>query len=261
MANTKVNSAGNIVVRWALPGFAANWKKPTVAEVNATLDVTDSVAWENFSFGTQASNQISDPSIADVGNVQVRGFSQFGGTISFFYPRTYNNSADANSNTFEALDVPGTLGYILMRADGVITPAGGRLAIAGDFWHVYRVMSDGWADVNTGEVNFKYTITFLPQGDLWTNVYVNTAVTVTASITGGNAFTVGQKKPGVAYLTGRQVSTDGYPGGFTWTSSDSTKATVDANGVVKGIAAGSANITATWPATGTASTPIAVTVT
>lgn len=261
MANTKVNSAGNIVVRWALPGFAANWKKPTVAEVNATLDVTDSVAWENFSFGTQASNQISDPSIADVGNVQVRGFSQFGGTISFFYPRTYNNSADANSNTFEALDVPGTLGYILMRADGVITPAGGRLAIAGDFWHVYRVMSDGWADVNTGEVNFKYTITFLPQGDLWTNVYVNTAVTVTASITGGNAFTVGQKKPGVAYLTGRQVHTEGYPGGFTWTSSDSTKATVDANGVVKGIAAGSANITATWPATGTASTPIAVTVT
>ncbi len=261
MANTKVPSSGNIVMRWALPGFAANWKKPTVAEVNATLDITDSVAWANYAFGTQASNQVSDPGIADVGNVQTRGFAQFGGTISFYYPRIYNNAADANSNTFEALDVPGTLGYILLRADGVITPAGGRLAIAGDFWHVYKVITDGWADVNTGEENFKYTITFQPQGDLWSNAYVNTAVTITASITGGNAFTVGQKKPTVAYITGRQVHTEGYPGAFAWVSSATNIATVDTNGVVKGVAAGAANITPTWNASGTAGTPIAVTVT
>lgn len=261
MANTKVASSGNLVMRWALPGFAANWKKPTVAEVNATLDITDSVSWANYSFGNQASNQVSDPSIADSGNVQARGFAQFGGTISFYYPKAYGNAADANSNTFEALDQPGTLGYVLIRADGLITPAGGRSAVANDFWHIYKVISDGWSDVNTGEENFKYTITFKPQGDLWVNAIVATTVTVTASITGGNAFTVGQKKPGVAYLAGRQVHTDGYPGAFTWTSSDSTKATVDANGVVKGIAAGSATITATWPATGTASTGISVTVT
>ena len=99
MANTKVQSSGNILVRWAGPGFAANWKKPTVAEVNATLDVTDSVSWSDFSFGNQASNQVSDPSIADTGNVQTRGFAQFGGTLSFFYPRAYSNAADANSNT------------------------------------------------------------------------------------------------------------------------------------------------------------------
>lgn len=261
MANTKVSSAGNMVVRWALPGFAANWKKPTVAEVNATLDVTDSVSWENFSFGNQASNQVSDPSIADTGNVQARGFAQFGGTMSFFYPRTYNNVADANSNTFEALDIPGTIGYVLVRADGVITPAGGRLAILGDFWHIYRVQTDGWADVNTGETNFKYTITFNPQGDVATNVWVGTTQTLVSSITGGNAFTAGQKKPIVAYITGRQVSTEGYPGRFQFTSSDSTKATVDANGVVKGIAAGAATITATDPYTLIAATGIAVTVT
>lgn len=260
MANTKVPSAGNIVVRWALPGFAANWKKPTVAEINATLDVTDSVAWADFSFGTQASNQVSDPAIADVGNVQARGFAQFGGTLSFFYPRAYNNAADANSNTFEALDQPYTLGYILMRADGLITPAGGRLAIAGDFWYVYKVMTDGWADVNTGEVNFKYTITFLPQGDLWSNAYVNTAVTITASVTGGLAFTVGQKKPTVAYLTGRQVHTEGYPGAFSWASSNTAVATVDSNGVIVGVSAGSANITPTWVASGTSATALAVTV-
>lgn len=250
-----------MVIRWALPGFAANWKKPTVAEVNATLDVTDSVAWANYSFGNQASNQVSDPSIADAGNAQSRGFAAFGGAISFFYPRTYNNAADANSNTFEALDIPGTLGYILIRADGVVTPAGGRNAVANDFWHIYKVISDGWADVNTGEEGFKYTITFQPQGDLISSTIVNTTVAVTASITGGNSFTVGQRKPAVAYITGRQVTTDGYPGAFQWTSSDPTKVTVDANGVVKGIAAGTANVTAVWAASGTSSTPIAVTVT
>lgn len=260
MANEKVQSSGNLVFRWALPGFAANWKKPTVAEVNATLDITDSVSWNDLGFGTQASNQVSDPSVADIGNVQTRGFAQFGGAMSFFYPRAYNNTADANSNTFEALDQVGTLGYVLIRSDGRITPAGGRLAIAGDFWDIYKVMSDGWADVNTGETGFKYTITFLPQGDLWVNANVNTAVTVTASITGGNSFTIGQKKPAVAYLAGRQVHTDGYPGGFSWTSSDTTKATVDANGVVIGVAAGSATITATWVASGTSSTGIPVTV-
>lgn len=260
MANTKVTSGGNLIMRWGLPAFAANWKKPTVAEVNATLDITDSVAWADLGFGAQASNQVSDPSIADVGNVQTRGFAQFGGAISFFYPRAYNNAADANSNTFEALDQPGTLGYVLIKADGDITPDGTRTATAGDFWDIYKVITDGWADVNTGEVGFKYTITFQPQGDLWVNANVNTAVTVTASITGGNSFTVGQKKPGVAYLTGRQVHTDGYPGGFTWTSSDTTKVTVDTNGVVTGVAVGTSNVTAVWPATGTASSNIAVTV-
>lgn len=260
MAETKVSSGGNLVMRWALPGFAADWKKPTVAEMNATLDVTDSVSWSDFGFGSQASNQVSDPSIADTGNVQTRGFAQFGGTVSFFYPSAYNNAADANSNTFEALDVPHTLGYMLMRSDGEVTPAGGRDAVAGDFWDIYKVLSDGWADVNTGETGFKYTITFLPQGDLWVNVNVNTSLTVTASIAGGNSFTIGQKKAGIAYLSGRQVTTNGYPGAFTWASDDTDIATVDANGVVTGVAAGSANITAAWPATGTASSAIAVTV-
>ena len=260
MANTNVTSGGNLVMRFALPGFAVNWKKPTIAEVNATLDITDSVAWADLGFGAQASNQVSDPAIADTGNVQARGFAQFGGSISFFYPRAYNNAADANSNTFEALDVLGTLGYILIRSDGIVTPAGGRIAVAGDFWDIYKVQTDGWADVNTGEAGFKYTISFLPKGDLWVNAWVGATPTITASIVGGNSFTVAQKKTTIAYIGGRQVHTDGYSGGFSWASSDSTKASVDANGTVVGVASGAATITATWLASGTVSSGISVTV-
>lgn len=235
-------------MRWGLPGFSANPNKPTVAEVNATLDVTESVSWNDFGFGNQASNQISDPSIADAGNTQSRGFAQFGGGVSFFYPRAYANVADANSNTFEAMKTPRTLGYLLMRVDGKVTPAGTRIAINGDFWSIYKVMSDGWADVVVGENSYRYTVTFMPQGSLWVNALVATAApAITASLTGGLTLTTTTRKPIVAYFTGRQLTTNGYPGWFSYSSSDSTKATVDANGVVKGVAAGSVTITLTDP--------------
>lgn len=248
MVNTKLPSAGNVTVRWALPGWAASPNKPTVAEVNATLDVTESISWNDFAFGNQASNQIADPSIADQGNTQSRGFAQFGGTVSFFYPRAYGNAADANSNTFEALDQPRTLGYLLMRVDGNVTPDGTRTAINGDFWSIYKVISDGWADVVVGETSFRYTITFQPQGDLWVNALVATvAPAITASLTGGLTLTTTTKKTIIAYFTGRQLTTLGYPGWFSYSSSDTSKATVDANGLVKGVAAGNATITVTDP--------------
>lgn len=260
MANTKLPSAGNVTVRWALPGWAANPAKPTVAELNATLDVSESISWNDFAFGNQASNQVSDPAITDQGNTQSRGFAQFGGTVSFFYPRAYANAADANSNTFEALDQPRTLGYLLMRVDGNITPDGNRLAIANDFWSVYKVISDGWADVVVGENSFRYTITFQPQGDLWVNAVVNTTVTLTASLNGGLTLTTTTKKPIIAYVTGRQLTTNGYPGWFTYSSSATNFATVDANGLVRGVAAGSATITVTHPESGATTTvgPIVV---
>src|SRR5690606_3439142 len=49
--------------------------------------------------------------------------------------------------------------------------------------------------------------------------------------------------------------------GVTWTSSDATKATVDATGLVTGVAAGSASITATSSSDNTKSDTCVVTVT
>jgi len=258
---TRLDTGGNVAVRWALPGFAANWRKPTVAEINATLDVTESVSLSNFSFGNQASNQISDPAMSDRGNAQTRGFPQFGGDISFFYPAKYNDATNPHSNTFDAFDESDDIGYVLMRIDGAVTPVDDFDAKTGDFWHVYKVVADGWSDEVVGENAFKYTVTFLPQGDIATNVYVGATVAITATVVGGPALTVGDKAATIAYITGRQVSTLGYSGAFRWTTSDPTKATVDRNGVVRAIAAGAVTITPTWPHTGTAGTAIALTVT
>jgi Bacterial Ig-like domain (group 2) len=258
-------------VWFALPNYAATPSKPTVAELNAAANVTSSVAWENFSFGAQASNQISDPALIDVGNTQTRGFAQFGGTISFFYPQNYTDSSNVHLSTFNALSTPLTLGYIIVRSDGQKTtssaPDATKVAVANDFVSIYKVISDGWADVNTGENSFKYTITFKPQSDLWVNATVATAVTVvTPAAIGTVDYAHPGKTPLGTYITGRQLAAvsnivSGYPGRFTWTSSDTTKGTIDQNGVFTTVAAGATNIVATDPISGISSTALAITVT
>lgn len=257
---TRLNSGGNVSIRFGLPGFAANWRKPTVAEVNATLDITESVSFQDFSFGTQASNQLSEPAVSDVGNPQTRGFAQFSGSLSFFYPREYDDITNPYSNTYDTFDSADVLGYLLIRVDGEVTPVGDFDANLGDFWSVYRVQADGWTDVVVGENAFRYTIEFLPQGDIATRVWVGTTPTITASVVGGATLTVGGKKPTLAYITGRQLATIGYSWGFRWASTDQTKVTVDGNGVAHGVAAGSATITPTHVASGVVGTGIPITV-
>jgi Bacterial Ig-like domain (group 2). len=272
MANTKVTANGlGVTLWWALPNYAVNPKNPTAAEINATVNVTNSTAWDGYSFGTQASNQNSDPSVGDVGNTQTRGFAQFGGTVSFFYPRNYTDTSNEYLTTFLAIDKPRTLGYLIIRSDGKKTTAGAddknKVAVTGDFVSIYKVMSDGWQDSVVGELGFKYAITFQPQGDLWVNAQVGTFTTTTPVAIGTpNYVSPLGKTPLGTYRSGRQLAAvanewNGYPGAFSWSSSDPTKATVDANGVVHAVAAGTASITATEKITGIASTALSVTIT
>ena len=239
MTDIKVPSSGNIRVWWALENAFSNWQAPTQTELRACLDISDSISWNDFDFGLQASNTIDDPAITAIGKVSDRGAAQFGGGLSFYYPGAFGDASNDYSLTYDALDQPRTRGFLVIRIDGAESSP---LANTGDLVHVFRVMTDGYAESITGEEAFRYTITFLSQGDLAVRTVLGGGTVVTpATLT----VATGAKSRLSATVGGRV-----YTNGVKWTTSDATKATVSSAGVVTGVAAGSATITATYEATG-----------
>ena len=239
MADVKVPASGNIRVWWALENAFANWQAPTQTELRACLDISDSISWNDFDFGLQASNTIDDPAITAMGKVSDRGAAQFGGGLSFYYPGAFGDDSNDYSLTYDALDQPRTRGFLVIRIDG---EESSPLANTGDLVHVFRVITDGYAESITGEEAFRYTITFMSQGDLAVRTVLGGGTVVTpATLT----VATGAKSRLSATVGGRV-----YTNGVKWTTSDATKATVSSAGVVTGVAAGSATITATFEATG-----------
>lgn len=243
MVDIKVPASGNIRVWFALPNAFANWEAPTAAEINASLDISDAISWNDFDFGLQASNTIDDPAITAIGKVSDRGATQYGGGISLYYPRSFDDAGSIYSQAYDALDQPRTVGYLVVRIDGQETAA---TAANGNLVHVAKVMTDGYAESIVGEEAFRYTITFLSQGDIAVRTVVGGTTPVTPATL---ALTVGEVDRLSATVGGRT-----YTNGVQWSTSDATVATVSSAGVVTGVAAGSATVTATYAATGNTDT-------
>ena len=236
MTDVRVPSSGNIRVWFALENAFANYEVPTAAELNACLDISNAISWNDFDFNLEASNQIDDPAITAIGKVIDRGYTNFGGSLSLYYPRSFDDATSTYSLAYDALDAPRTLGYIVMRIDGAEST---DQAVNGDLVHCFKVMTDGYAESITGEEAFRYTVTMLPQGDYVVRTVVGGGVVAGVDATLAlNAGTVGVLN---GTWGGRR-----YTNGLEWTSSDTSVATVRA-GVVTAVAAGTATITATAP--------------
>lgn len=259
MTDIRLPASGNLLVRWHAENAFANPAKPTPAEVNAGLPLGKSISWNDFDFGTQASNTVSDPDIEAKSNVTDRGAAQYGGGLSFYYPLDKDDTSNNHALVRAALKTPRTIGFITIQIDGELsetntpTYAGGltRTAVSGDLIHVYKVQTAAYTEVITGEEAFRYTINFLPRGELYLNAVVATTLTVVTPTTLASA--VGDVDPLTATVNGRKFTR-----GVRWSSSDTTKASVSQNGIVTSIAAGAVTITATYEG---ASDTTAVTIT
>jgi hypothetical protein len=243
MTDVKVPSSGNIRVWWALENAFANFEAPTATEINASLDISDAISWNDFDFNLEASNQLDDPAITTVGKKIDRGYTNFGGSISMYYPRDFDDASSAYSLAYDALDQPRTRGFLVLRIDGEESTAD---AEEGDLVHVFRVITDGYAEAITGEEAFRYTVTFLMQGDYCVRGVVAGASAAAVAVTPSTlSADEGDIKRLQATVGGRP-----YTNGVRWSSSDATVASVSAAGVVTAIEAGSATITATYEKNG-----------
>lgn len=239
MTDVKLPGSGNIRVFFALPNAFADYEAPTAAEINATLDISESISWNDFDFNLEASNQLEDPAITSLGKIVDRGYANWGGNISFYYPRDFDDASSDYSLTYDALDAPRTLGFIVMRIDGEESSAA---VAAGDMVHVLKVMTDGYAESIVGEEAFRYTVNFLPQGDYCVRAVVAGASASPVEVTPATlALDAGDVSELVTTVGGRN-----YTNGVEYSSSDLAVATVSRAGVITAVAAGSATITATY---------------
>ena len=171
-----------------------------------------------------------------------RGAAQFGGGVSFYYPGAFGDASNKYSLTYDAMDQPRTLGYITVRIDGEqLNP----LAAAGDLVNVYHIMTDGYAESIVGEEAFRYTVTMLPQGDVYVRTVVKGASAPVVATPATLAVAVGASSRLSATVDGRV-----YTNGVKWSSADGATASVSPAGVVTGVAAGTVVVTATYEATG-----------
>ena len=250
----KITSNEYVKVAWILDASmtAAQAASPPAAILNAGLDLSPAIAWQDFALGNTDSDDVEDRGITDIGNAVSRGFANFEGTLAFFRDA---NSADSTSDyvkAFNAFKTPRTYGYLVIR---VADAKWNAPFTAGDRVSVYRFVADTIVDDTEGDDSVKFTVSFLPQGILFPAARVAAA----GAITGVTA-TKSQTVAAGPYALAPVLASKSIRAQATYTSSDTTKARVTSNGVVIPVAAGTATITVNHPAA-TAAVTQAVTLT
>src|SRR5690606_23148704 len=101
----------------------ADVDEPTAAELNNTGGVSgmqpasQSISWNDWDFGTQASEVTNEPSLADAATYEEFGQSNYGGNISFYYPAEYDDNSNLHSNIYDLTHTPGELHDLAVPSD------------------------------------------------------------------------------------------------------------------------------------------------
>lgn len=254
MVDERLDSRGNVRYRFYNSAAFANFRWPTVAELNAGLELEQVTVWDGFEVGAQASDTSDAIPIAAKATVTRRAAANYGGSSTFWYPGYRADNTNAAALVYTAFKNLNTPGFLALSIDGEIgsvgQPASSLNFANGDYVTIMRVVTDEWTDQITGEEAFSYTRNFLKAGGFAPYTVASTAAPVLAvTLTGAVSGAVSTKVYTNATVNGRD-----WTRGVRWTSSAPNIATVSSTGVVTRRAIGTATITATLPGTTTATT-------
>ncbi|MFA5387652.1 MAG: Ig-like domain-containing protein [Candidatus Paceibacterota bacterium] len=246
MADEKCFSDGYVDVILIRQNQLTDPTAPSVTELNSNgINISNAIAWEGTTWPTNTdSNDTDDRSIKDVGNASSRGYAQYEAVLNLFYPKVLTDTTSDYGKAYQffkdsSARVPV---YIVTRI--LQTTANAVTAVvAGDVVSVFKLGTDAFVTDTEGEDSYKYAINFLPQGGVWPYTQaVTTKAALTVTAPDGLPTAVGMSKALRAVYNSKRVTNQA-----TWSSSNLAVATVSPNGVVTGVAAGTADITAIIP--------------
>lgn len=207
----KLQSGNRITWTWTPAGGITDVEDALISELNAGYNISSAVAFDGTDFSNQASETNNEPSFADEGNVQTRGASQYGGSVSMWYPKNFHDSTNPLSVAYDLLKTPRTPGFLSMRIDGDTKTT--EAYDAGQYVSTYQVLTDGETNELGGSEGQRRTVTALSRGNL--AVYTVTRSGAAALVVPATATPAPSEKGRFeATLNGR------YFGGVEWSTSD-----------------------------------------
>lgn len=233
-------SLSNRRVTWGFgPDTAvADYSKPTLAELTTLKNYSEAVKIDGTDFNVSASDESDSRSFTDEAGAQTRSYTQFGGTIEAFTPGQAD-TASSYRKLRDTIKTPRTPLALLQRFGKI----NNLPIVAGDEINLFRVATDANKHKRS-DTSYSYSINMVPRDDVLLNYIVPaaspTAVTVTPA-TPIALTTAGVKLLKVTYQ-GRTITA-----GASYVSSDETKVLVAKNGVIYGVAAGTATVTVNYP--------------
>lgn len=232
----KISSNGNTLFAIGPVTAVASKLNPQLVELLALTNVSEATKWDGFDFNIEASEQDEDRALTDAAGASTRGYENFGGNVSFYKAR----SDDASSIYRQARNIAGKMHTELtaVQRDGL--PASTPFA-AGQVVNVFHVISDARQE-QRGDKNRYWTTALKSKGFVGINRIVPSAVPTAVAITGAAAVTADATVQLKAVYEGNDITV-----GAEWRSSDESVAVVTKHGIVIGVSAGTAEITATYP--------------
>lgn len=231
--------------------------EPLADELNNTggtsgmLNASVSVSWNDWSFGLDASETLSEPSLADASTYEEFGQSNFGGSVSFWMPLEYDDNSNQHSLVYDLTDIPLTRLDAATRLDGEVKTS--VPAANGDFVSAFRVQTNGEVNPFTPGESKRRTVSFLPKSE-----FSNFVVVGDHAITAIEPASFGAGTKGRIRASQQGRDTTNY---LRFTTDDASVIQVYPGGAYKvtGVAEATATVTVTDPETGDNDT-VAVTV-